>query len=133
MATLLSLLTPIVRAGPRHWRMARWDHRLIRLRPEEASVPVIDLTETHASGIEPNHHPRIHSHDFWRIDFDSFEMSDAAAGFAIMKGEIPTVPAVDGCGIRARLRDELRLIRTVVIGPKRSIAPAQRAVAVEHP
>lgn len=112
--------------------MGRRDYRLTRLRPEEAGVPVIDLTKAHASWVEPKHHARIHGRDYRWIDFDSFEMSNAPAYLAMMKGEVPIIPAVDVRGICPRFLEELRLI-LVVIRPKRSITPAQGAVAVEDP
>ena len=97
--------------------MARRNYRLIRLRPEKAGVAVVDLTQAHTRGIETDHHPRIHGDDHRRRDIDGFHMGDAPASLAMMKGDLPVIPGVDGRGIRRRFLEELRLIRLAIVGP----------------
>src|SRR5215472_5623527 len=104
--------------------MARGNGRLIRLSPEEAGVTVIDLTKMHARRIEPDHHPRIHAYYDRRIEVDRFEMHQAAAGLAIVKGEVSIAPAVDRRSLRAQFREQFRLVGAVIVGPEGSIAPA---------
>ena len=70
--------------------------------------------------------------DLERIGTDRFRMCDAPTSLANVKANLPIVPAVNESRIRERFHEELRLIGAVVIGPQRSIALAQSAIAVEY-
>jgi hypothetical protein len=108
------------------------EHWLIGPRPEEAIVTIVHLTHLDVRRIQTDNHPSVDTEDWRRIAIDSLHVRDAAAASAVVKGNAPFAPQVRGRGLRIGRPHDIGLA-SVRIGPERTIAPADRTIAVHHP
>ena len=100
-------------------------------RPEETGMTVVHLTDRHLGWIEPRHHPRVDDENE-AVRCHRY-VGSASTGLASMEGEGAIRPEIALRGVWRGPHQKLCLVRRVVVAPKRTVAPTERAVAVEHP
>jgi hypothetical protein len=110
--------------------MVAWLGRLGGPRPKDARMSIVLLSQPHARRIERRDHPCIDSVDAWRIGIKRRHVRDATALLAAMERQPAVAPCV--C-VREVCPLHERHVAGIRIGPDRTIAATDRAIAVEDP
>ena len=110
-------------AGPR---------RCVRSGPEHAAVAIVHLHNTRFRWIERRDHSRVEAEsDALRIS--RCHVCHAAANLAALKCDALVAPFIRVGQSRAGLTEQLGLILAVEVAPERTVATAERAIAIEYP
>ena len=110
-------------AGPR---------RCVRSGPEHTGVAIVHLHNTRFRWIERRDHSRVEAEsDAQRIS--RCHVCHAAANLAALKCDALVAPCVRVGQGRAGLTEQLGLILAVEVTPERTVATAERAIAIEYP
>ena len=110
-------------AGPR---------RCVRSGPEHAGVAIVHLHNTRFRWIERRDHSCVEAEsDAQRIS--RCHVCHAAANLAALKCDALVAPCVRVGQGRAGLTEQLGLILAVEVTPERTVATAERAIAIEYP